>query len=277
MSDELKRLLATGLSIVRRYVNYASTAQWDDVRAFITESDAVLSAPTPTTPADGVSAILDRLHVPSLADGTAEPLTLAQRVELLGERAGAAMHMLSGFGHGRTPTTPVTGEPGILERLEAVLWEARSAYAGQFDVEDIVHHVAHGQGKCEPVPVTVTVSDADVEAALAAFDHATEWDQSEYNGNLALKLRNMGAMRAALEAYESTRGTEDGWTITKEKNPADCTDVDAIWWGGDRKMAYLRDGVWWYYGQMGVKAATVAPEYWRPLPPPPSAKARGDA
>lgn len=124
-------------------------------------------------------------------------------------------------------------------------------------------------------PVTVSIDAGLVEGACVHYDIAyrRQTDADEYTKSHGPVARAC-AMRAALEAYESARSAGDGWTITKNKSPVECTDVDAIWWGGDRKMAYLRDGVWWYYGQMGVKAARVAPEYWRPLPPPPSDKAR---
>lgn len=73
-----------------------------------------------------------------------------------------------------------------------------------------------------------------------------------------------------IEAALSRRAGEgDGWKLTENKPPADCIDVDAVWWGGDRKMAFIRDGKWWYYGQYGIKCATVAPKHWRKLPPPP--------
>lgn len=60
-----------------------------------------------------------------------------------------------------------------------------------------------------------------------------------------------------------------GWVKTDTQRPADLTDVLAIWWQGEQCIAFLRDGVWWYRGNMGMKSANVPPTHWQPLPLPP--------
>jgi hypothetical protein len=99
------------------------------------------------------------------------------------------------------------------------------------------------------------VTDSQVYQALKSLAYF-----KDSNGDV---VATFGSMRAALQKVVG------GWIKCSEQAPAECVDVDAIWWGGDRKMAHVRNGVWWYYGQMGIKDANVAPKFWRPLPPPP--------
>lgn len=188
-------------------------------------------------------------------------------------------------GHTR-PASPSTGAE-VGEKEECIDWRAmyaalHSQVSGYLSGKDWEHWQQFNAGKF-PAPRVREVSESDVTAIRhAVYDcgHVIEHgsiilhQDPRKPGNALSQLHNR--MRHALEsALSGCGGASDGeWVKTKERPPADCTDVDAVWWGGDRKMAHLRDGVWWYYGQMGIKKANVAPEHWRPLPPAPIAEAR---
>jgi hypothetical protein len=102
------------------------------------------------------------------------------------------------------------------------------------------------------------------ECSLSAWSKSDRPEAKEQVLAIEREAEKQRAMRAALQAVVGS-----GWIKCSDQAPAECVDVDAIWWGGDRKMAHVRNGAWWYYGQMGIKAANVAPKFWRPLPPPP--------
>ena len=125
-------------------------------------------------------------------------------------------------------------------------------------------------------PVPVVVAEEAVERAAKAHwdaENAAPWNkvlgQGDWNPGLseAQREHRRGYMRAALLA--SGLGDGAGWVLTADHPPKDCVDVDAVWWGGDRKMAHLRGDEWWYFGNMGIKKATVPPKWHRELPPAP--------
>lgn len=68
------------------------------------------------------------------------------------------------------------------------------------------------------------------------------------------------------------------WIACKDRMPEPRTDVLAVWWGGDRCIAFFDDrpalGGWWYINRSGgLRLAQVAPNAWQPLPPPPAPEA----
>ena len=55
------------------------------------------------------------------------------------------------------------------------------------------------------------------------------------------------------------------WIPVSERLPEDGFHVLAEWWQGDVCIAHIRDGVWWYRGNTGMKAANVPPVKWMPI------------
>ncbi len=72
--------------------------------------------------------------------------------------------------HTTCATTTSSDIPAVrtcVDDLRDALWKCRSAYAGRFDVEDVVSHVKHGRGTIAPAPVVI--SEEMVEAAMEAM------------------------------------------------------------------------------------------------------------
>lgn len=145
-------------------------------------------------------------------------------------------------------------QAAAMEQLRALGWTPPNHYTEQ------------------QAPAPVTVSDEMVEAALHAY-HGIEWPHAfdEWEANLSRE-----EMRAALSAaLESARGAGDGWVACSERMPEEGQAVLVARptpWGTKVEHATNQHGAfrgtscWWHDGKYIT--------HWRPLPPPPTDKAR---
>lgn len=121
-----------------------------------------------------------------------------------------------------------------------------------------------------PAPAPVTVSD---DALLAAI-HAHNGPNTKKMGLWYYCADFVARMRAALEAYESARGAGDGWVACSERMPE--KDTTALIWVP--RCYGLEHADWngktWNTYRGASKFGTAEVTHWRPLPPPPTDKAR---